>query len=92
MRFEERELKPCAEPFPPENLKIGETYFAVLFLDDDGVVPVLEPLVFIGRKLVVNGITGYMRPARSCPFTPKATIPLSLRPFVEDVPTLLYSF
>lgn len=51
MRFEERELKPYAEPFPPEELKIGETYFAVLFLDDDGVVPVLEPLVFIGRDL-----------------------------------------
>jgi hypothetical protein len=51
MRFEERELKPYAEPFPPEELKNGETYFAVLFLDDDGLVPTLEPLVFIGRDL-----------------------------------------
>lgn len=51
MRFEERELKPYSEPFPPDELKIGETYFAVLFIDDDGVVPVLEPLVFIGRDL-----------------------------------------
>jgi hypothetical protein len=49
MRFEERELKPYAGPFPQEELKIGETYFAVLFLDDDGVVPLLETLVFIGR-------------------------------------------
>jgi hypothetical protein len=39
MRFEERELKPYAEPFPPESLKTGETYFAVLFLDDNGFVP-----------------------------------------------------
>lgn len=51
MRFEERELKRYAEPVPPEELKDGETYFAVLFLDDDGLVPTLEPLVFIGRDL-----------------------------------------
>jgi hypothetical protein len=51
MHFEERELKPYAEPVPPEELKNGETYFAVLFLDDDGRVPTLEPLVFIGRDL-----------------------------------------
>ena len=49
MRFEELELKPYAEPVPPEELKNSETYFAVLFLDDDGLVPTLEPLVFIGR-------------------------------------------
>ena len=51
MRFEERELKPYAEPVPPEELKNGETYFAVPFLDDDGLMPTLEPLVFIGRDL-----------------------------------------
>jgi hypothetical protein len=51
MRFEERELKPYAEPIPPEELKYGETYFAVLYVDDDGVVPTLEPLVFIGKDL-----------------------------------------
>jgi len=51
MRFEERELKPYGEPVLPEHLKIGETYFGVLFLDTDGFVPVLEPKVFIGRDL-----------------------------------------
>jgi hypothetical protein len=51
MGFEERELKPYAEPVPAEELKNGETYFAVLFLDDDGLVPTLEPLVFIGKDL-----------------------------------------
>jgi hypothetical protein len=51
MRFEARELKPYAEPVSPEELKIGETYFAVLFLDDDGLVPTLEPKIFIGRDL-----------------------------------------
>ena len=51
MRFEERELKPYSEPMSPEELKTGETYFAVLFLDDSGNVPILEPRVFIGRDL-----------------------------------------
>jgi len=51
MRFEARELKPYAEPVPPEELKKGETYFAVLYLDDDGLIPAVEPKVFIGRDL-----------------------------------------
>jgi hypothetical protein len=51
MRFEERELKLYSEPVSPEKLKTGETYFAVLFIDDSGHVPVLEPRVFIGRDL-----------------------------------------
>jgi len=54
MRFEERELKPYAEPVPPEELKNGETYFAVLFLDDDGLVPALEPLVSPGEILTLE--------------------------------------
>ena len=51
MLFEARDLKPCAEPILPEQLREGETYFSVLFLDDDGFVPILEPRVFIGRNL-----------------------------------------
>jgi hypothetical protein len=51
MRFESRELKPYGEPVLPEELKIGETYFAVLFLDDHGFIPALEPKVYIGRDL-----------------------------------------
>jgi hypothetical protein len=51
MRFEERELKPYAEPVSLEELKTGETYFAVLFVDDDMRVPILEPKVFVGRDL-----------------------------------------
>ncbi len=30
---------------------MGETYFAVSFLDDDAPIPLLEPKVFIGRDL-----------------------------------------
>ena len=51
MRFAERELKPYAEPVTPDRLKVGETYFGVQFLDEDGFVPVLEPKVFIGLDL-----------------------------------------
>lgn len=51
MRFEARELKPYAEPVSPEELREGEMYFAVFFLDDDAMVPVLAPRVFIGRDL-----------------------------------------
>ena len=39
MRFEARELKPFAEPVSPEELRSGETYFAVLFVDDHGLIP-----------------------------------------------------
>jgi hypothetical protein len=52
MRFEERELKPYAEPIPREQLKAGETYFGVQFLDEKGLVPVLEPKIFIGSNLL----------------------------------------
>ena len=50
MRFERREIKPYAEPVPPEQLEDGKTYFAVLFLDERAVVPIRESLVFVGRR------------------------------------------
>ena len=51
MHFAARELKPYAEPVPPDQLRIGEIYFGVQFLDEDCFVPVLEPKVFIGGNL-----------------------------------------
>ena len=51
MHFAGRELKPYAEPVEPDQLKIGEIYFGVYFLDKDGFVPILEPRVFIGHDL-----------------------------------------
>jgi hypothetical protein len=51
MYFPERELKPYGEPVTPHQLRIGETYFGVYFLDKEGFVPVLEPRVFIGQNL-----------------------------------------
>ena len=50
MRFEERELKPYAEPVLPDQLQEGKVYFSVIFLDTDGLVPIMEPRVFIGPK------------------------------------------
>lgn len=55
MRFEARELKPYGEPVAPDELRIGDTYFAVLYLDENGHVPTLEPRVFIGRDIESNG-------------------------------------
>jgi len=51
MRFEARELKSYAEPVSASTLKPGEIYFSLQFQDEDLLVPVLEPLVFLGRNL-----------------------------------------
>ena len=51
LRFEERELKPFAEPVPAARLKEGSVYFSVNYMDDEMLIPTLEPLVFVGRDL-----------------------------------------
>ena len=51
MRFEERELKPYAEPVTAGELLEGEVYFSVNFFDDDMLIPEVRPLVFAGRNL-----------------------------------------
>ena len=51
MRFQERELKPYADPIPAGRLNEGSVYFFVNFADDDMLIPTLEPVVFIGRNL-----------------------------------------
>ena len=55
VRFEERELKPYAEPIVESQLKEGEIYFSVIFLDDEMLIPVMEPRVYIGRKQDSSG-------------------------------------
>jgi hypothetical protein len=55
MRFEERELKDYAEPVLPDQLQEGKVYFAVIFLDQDGFVPSMEPRIFIGSKTEPEG-------------------------------------
>ena len=51
MEFEARELKEYVEPVTVENLQAGSIYFAVQFLDADMLVPVLEPLIYLGKSL-----------------------------------------
>jgi hypothetical protein len=50
MRFEGRELKDYAEPVLPDQLQEGKVYFAVVFLDKDGLVPSVEPYL-LAQKL-----------------------------------------
>ena len=48
IRFEARDLKPYGEYVKSSSLVEGKTYFAVHFLDDQMLVPELDPVVFIG--------------------------------------------
>lgn len=58
MRFEARELKRYAEPVSPSNLRELEVYFTVQYCDESLLIPIVEPLVFIGRNLT-DGDTDY---------------------------------
>jgi hypothetical protein len=51
MRFEERELKPYAEPVPAKRLASGSAYFSVTYIDDQMLIPTVEPLIFAGENL-----------------------------------------
>jgi len=51
MEFEARQLKSYAEPVSVDSLSIGEVYFNVLFLDDDILIPITQPVVFVGKNL-----------------------------------------
>lgn len=51
MHFEGRELKEYAEPVSANELREGEVYFAVNYVDDEMLVPTMETIVFIGRNL-----------------------------------------
>jgi hypothetical protein len=51
VRFEGRELTTYAKPVAGDALQVGTTYFSLTYLDDEMLVPILEPLVFIGRNL-----------------------------------------
>jgi hypothetical protein len=49
MRFEERELKPYAEPVSATELQEGSVYFLLIYAPGD--VPIMETWIFIGRDL-----------------------------------------
>ncbi len=61
MKFEERELKEYSEPVLPDQLKEGSVYFAVVFLDKDGLVPSMEPRIFVGVKTEPEGNKFYFQ-------------------------------
>jgi hypothetical protein len=58
MHFEERELKPYAEPVLVTELKEGSVYFSVTFVDDNMLIPAMETIVFVGRALNKNDTDG----------------------------------
>jgi hypothetical protein len=51
MRFEERDLKPYAQPVTAKVLEQGKVYFSVQFADDDMLIPIMETWVFAGCNL-----------------------------------------
>lgn len=51
MEIEAHDLQPHAEPVSAAELRIGEVYFAVNYVDNEMLTPVMETLVFIGRNL-----------------------------------------
>jgi hypothetical protein len=42
-------VKPYAETVPPDKLQVGTVYFAVNFIDDEMLIPIMEPKVFGSR-------------------------------------------
>jgi len=52
VRFPARELKDHCDYVRAKDLVVGEVYFRVHFLDDEGLVPELLPCVFVGRNLL----------------------------------------
>lgn len=51
MRFEERELKTFATFVLAKDLKEGSIYFGTQYLDDKMLLPMMRPVVFIGKNL-----------------------------------------
>ncbi|HLX85020.1 MAG TPA: hypothetical protein VKR59_14060 [Terriglobales bacterium] len=51
MRFEERELENFATFVLARDLKEGAVYFATQYVDDKMLLPIMRPVVFIGKNL-----------------------------------------
>jgi hypothetical protein len=53
LHFEERALRPYAEPVSIDELAEGEVYFTIQYSgpDRDGLFPIMETLVFVGFNL-----------------------------------------
>ena len=51
VRVEQREVKAYAEPVSAKELKEQSVYFLVQFVDNNMMVPIVMPVVYIGRDL-----------------------------------------
>lgn len=51
MHYEGRELQPHSQPVSGTDLQEGAFYFAVNYVDEDMLIPIVETLVFIGKNL-----------------------------------------
>ena len=51
MLFEARDLKSYAQPVSASELRMGSIYFFVNFIDDEMLLPTLNPVVFVGEDL-----------------------------------------
>ena len=51
MRFDQRELKPYAEPITTNLLKEGEAYFSIQYADERTLIPIVETWIYAGRNL-----------------------------------------
>lgn len=51
MVFDDADVPTRSEPIRPDQLKTGEVYWAIRFVDQAMSIPSLEPRVFIGRDL-----------------------------------------
>src|SRR5271154_5466568 len=49
MRFEARDLKLYAEPGVASDLREGEVYFSVQFVDEKMLIPIIETWVYAGK-------------------------------------------
>src|ERR1700730_2675079 len=66
MVFGGRELKPHSEPVSAADLREGEAYLAVTYVDDEMLIPVMETLVFVGRNLEPQDVgEAYFQDVRS---------------------------
>lgn len=52
MRFEERELRDYAVPVTADSLQKEHVYFSLQFADEELLIPILQPLVFLGKHIL----------------------------------------
>jgi hypothetical protein len=58
--FDAREVPRFQEPVEEGELRVGEVYFTVSYLDEDMLVPELVPVAFLGRQLDGDDIEGML--------------------------------